>query len=1584
MTTEIERTAEATPVILKDGPELPVIFHANPFANSVQQAVTVEGASIATLMADAALKLPLDYRPYLRVWINDQEIAREEWEKVRVRAGQTVYIRVVPAGDGAKDIFRFIAMVAIMVVAAVVAPYIAPALQSTLGLSASAALTVATGLVTMVGFLALNALIPPPGLRGNNSQDDPRFDLTGTSNQFSPYGNIARVFGKRRLYPMMAARPYSEIQGDDEYLRMALCVGWGPLKIENSKIGETPITAFEGVEYEVREGWPTDTPLTLFSRTVSEESLSVRLEPWNAYNYTYNGYYGYGEYYYYDPATDTYNPYSTSFTSNQWVQRTTAANAIEFSVDFAFPQGLFYFNDKGERVNNTIRLEVEYRAVGGSTWLPAPWENKHDRGFGTNGVVTVTAADSSPVRRSGRVKLPAAGQYEVRVRRTTGDQGDKYIDATYWTNLRTIKPEYPVLQKNVALIAIRMKASNQLNGVPQTISCEATSYLPVWSGSAWSYQLSQNPAWAYVDLFRRRGGEVLLTDDRLDLTTLKAWADACAAQAPNANEPRWTYNDVIEGGSIYENLRRIAGNARAFPVVRDGKHSVVRDMPQSVPVQHITPRNSWGYKGTKAFIDYPHALRVIFVNPDKGYQQDERVVYYDGYNAQNATKFETLDLQGCTSAAQAYREARYHMAVARLRPEEHSVQMDIEALRCTVGDLVRFSHDAIAIGLGTGRVKSRVIDGTGKVTSITLDEEFYFEAGKSYAIRARLTDGTSVLLSINNPGEGYANTVTPTTPPTSAAAPSPGDLVLLGESTKESAPMIVKKIEAEEDFVCTVIMSDAADAVHTADTGTIPAFESYITLPFNPNSGDLPPVYISAVRSDDTAAITNPDGSITYRIMVQVQQQASSTIRAEYYEVQYRIAGTSFWQTLRIERDAGFGYIMGPEVGNQYELRARAVSSTNQPSLWSTIITHTVVGKISGPNAPTNFVATPIAGGIDLTWTNSTNDDFWQVELYENTSATLATATKIAETSANRFSRLGLTASDGLRFYWLKSFNTSGVAATVVGPVSAIAQNRSLNVVLSNEAVTILADANGNVSSYDQAEGFLYVTDGALDALAGATISVTASNCVGTINVSDGNPVAGKAKGYYRITSMSADAASLTFTVDYNGQTITKTFNATKAKQGPTGTSPAVLTLSSTAQSFTYDANDAAAPASQTITFTANLQNLTGNPTFTAIGYTATGASLGPVGLTGSGNTRTMTNAQFMAPGATLYVAVTASLAGFSDTLTVVRLQQGVAGNDAIVGFLTNEAVMLAAQSDGTVTDFTPAGGTFKVFQGLTDRTANCTFSVAASTNCTVTINSAGVYAVTGLTADTGYATLQAVYSGATIQKVLSLSKSKQGVKGDAGSPGAAGTAAITGYVTNENISLFAYADGTVASYSSAAGTFKVFQGVTEVSGNFTLSTLDNPQTLAVSYVGQSYSISSGFDANEDTATLTIRATGTGAFAGVVIDKVVTLSKAKGGYEIVAALPVSNLFDGRVVYYSGKLYRYVAGTGWTVEVDGADIKAGSITAAKMDVTSLSAISATIGTLRTAATGARTEISDNVIKVYDGNNVLRVKMGDLSL
>lgn len=110
-----------------------------------------------------------------------------------------------------------------------------------------------------------------------------------------------------------------------------------------------------------------------------------------------------------------------------------------------------------------------------------------------------------------------------------------------------------------------------------------------------------------------------------------------------------------------------------------------------------------------------------------------------------------------------------------------------------------------------------------------------------------------------------------------------------------------------------------------------------------------------------------------------------------------------------------------------------------------------------------------------------------------------------------------------------------------------------------------------------------------------------------------------------------------------------------------------------------------------------------------------------------------------------------------------------------------------------------------------------------------------------------------------------------------------AGADAIVGFLTNEATTLPADAAGNVSSYATATGNFRVFAGTSDVSALFALSTQANPQALTVGYSSQTYTVTSGLDAGEDSASLTIRATGSGAYAGLTIDKVFVIGKSKTG-----------------------------------------------------------------------------------------------------
>ena len=270
-----------------------------------------------------------------------------------------------------------------------------------------------------------------------------------------------------------------------------------------------------------------------------------------------------------------------------------------------------------------------------------------------------------------------------------------------------------------------------------------------------------------------------------------------------------------------------------------------------------------------------------------------------------------------------------------------------------------------------------------------------------------------------------------------------------------------------------------------------------------------------------------------------------------------------------------------------------------------------------------------------------------------------------------------------------------------------------------------------------------------------------------------------------------------------------------------------------------------------------------------------------------------------------------------------------------ITGYLTNEAVTLAASAAGVVGSFATATGTFKVLEGPTDVSSLASFVEVSETNCTGTIHpTTGVYSVTALSANSGAYTVSATYSGVTITKTFTLSKA---IAGTASPP------ALT--LSRYSASVIAYADGSVPSWAAAAGQATVMSGTVNVT---TLSTLTATPTSCTGTINSSgaYSVTA---MSATTGSLRISATyvGTTVVADFVIGKLIV------GYETVLALPSTNLFDGRIVYYSGKLYRYVGTppTGaWTVSVDAADISVGRITAAQIQTGTITAASGILGSL----------------------------------
>ena len=331
-------------------------------------------------------------------------------------------------------------------------------------------------------------------------------------------------------------------------------------------------------------------------------------------------------------------------------------------------------------------------------------------------------------------------------------------------------------------------------------------------------------------------------------------------------------------------------------------------------MQHFTPRNSSGFQAARGYVDMPHAWRVRFLNEQQGWLQDERIVYDDGYTVGNATKFEGIDFVGVTHPDLIWKHGRYHIAQLRLRRETYELDTDFEHLVATRGDRVRVQHDVTLWGQGSGRVKA--VDGQ----DVTLDEPVTMVSGTTYSIRFRLADGTTLERNVTG-ANGTFSTVTLSG---SGDAPEVGDLFMFGEVSQETAVLRILAIVPRANLSARLILVDDAPEIQSADTGTIPAFNTNISQTANVANTTVAPISANETLLETATTVTN---------RVRISWTAPEFGTVILYPVRYRLTGTNVWQTSQVQPDRTYIDIDGLSAG-QYEYQVRALFDNGFSNSW--------------------------------------------------------------------------------------------------------------------------------------------------------------------------------------------------------------------------------------------------------------------------------------------------------------------------------------------------------------------------------------------------------------------------------------------------------------------------------------------------------------------------------------------------------------------------------------------------------------------------------------------------------------------------
>lgn len=907
-----------------------------------------QGVTISEIIATHLPALAPEDRARLRVTlVNDRgchAIPEARWRHVKPRAGVRVVTRLIAGKNAARTVLSVVVTVAAVALAA----YFGPALAAATGLSASASGALILSGTTMLGNLLINALIPP----ATPEEQRDRYQISGIRNRVDPDGAVPMAFGTTRYAPPFAATSYTEIVGDWQYVRALFNFGYGPVSISDVRIGDTSIAEYDEVEIEIREGLPGDAPVSLYPRQVVEETVGAQLvRPLPR-----------------DDGGEVIDGPSVATP----VIRTTGADAQGVSIILSWPNGLYWVSDRGNTRREVVDIRIEQRRDDQENWQLV--EDLH-----------VTARTRDAFYRQHSWNFPSRARWQIRLTMLTPETTrDEVVRNTVWAALQTLRPEYPIaFGQPLALIAMRIKATNQISGALDNVSAMVSRICPDYDTATgtWITRATANPASACRHALQCAANPRPEPDAGVDLAMLADWHDFCRIK-------NLRYDRVIDETqtSLRDVISQIAAAGRAAPRHDGMRWGVVVDRPQSLVVDHISPRNSRDFRTSRQYFQPPHALRVKFQDHANDYRDAERLVRWPGYSGE-ITLTEALDAPGLTRADDVWRMARRRMYEALHRPDIYQVMQDGAARVATRGDLVMLSNDVI----DSVQIAARVLEVAGRM--IRIDEPVDIVSGQSYGIRYRTFDAADTIgishvrIVEAEPGRSDILTVTGSGP-----MPPVGGLVLFGLASQESRPVIVTGVEAGEDMSCMLRMVDAAPQIDTLlDAETVPAWSSRVGAELGPSALQPPAPRFRRVRHG--LAQTGADNRIDYELV-----PGQGPVPTHRYHLRHRLEGGA-WTTISMPVANGGGtltYASGATV----EMQPRGISSSDVEGPWGPALT-IVVGSgdapipVALPGDSISVLAQP--GGARVEFSTAADPHVEYVQLYQSRSSTLNRTTDASD-----------------------------------------------------------------------------------------------------------------------------------------------------------------------------------------------------------------------------------------------------------------------------------------------------------------------------------------------------------------------------------------------------------------------------------------------------------------------------------------------------------------------------------------------------------------------------------------------------------
>lgn len=676
--------------------------------------------------------------------------------------------------------------------------------------------------------------------------------LKGAKNQSGLNKPVPLVLGKHLFTPYYCGQPYTSIDstdgsdGENLYFHALYMIGYSNVLVSDIKIGElelagnslktlngtipvdpTSVYADHGVELEIQQS----EEVSLFPVKVIEEQLSIELKN-----------------------VDGIQRKPVRFSANN-------PKTVELEVTL---NGLVGYSTTGAKQNRTVQICAQWKPHGGDTWYDFPqFINSNSY---SSGVSTFTRQKNSQMRFVSRKTFDyseiidvESGIVDIRIFRTNpaGTDG-RTTDGAFWTAIRTTcfdraasinssalidqKPVDEEIRNKTCRLGFKIKAGEDVEGTIDEINMIVESIARTWNGSSWTSMLtaisnvttSNNTASvALLALEQSHLGKESVSPSKIDYDGFGELYEFCEAKG-------YTCNGVLTTTQKEDDLiDKILSTSRSQKTTKDGKYSPLIDNERLYPITIINQQNTISCSNTKEFNVLPDGLRLTFIDEADGYQKNELRVLYDGKSVDDPDLvYEDLELPWVTNRDHAWKLGRYILAVKKLRPEVWTRKVGIDGRAIPIGSRVLVQDDTIAIGLNSGGEIKQILTSGDNINGIVCDSHFEMIDGKTYGIRIVQADGSNeptirTVQLVTTPGWTTTLMFAAEILPTEEVLPSEGDFIAFGEYTSITVDALVLGRTPSGDEEWELSLVEYNEDIYNADTGTIPPFDSKISIPKN-------------------------------------------------------------------------------------------------------------------------------------------------------------------------------------------------------------------------------------------------------------------------------------------------------------------------------------------------------------------------------------------------------------------------------------------------------------------------------------------------------------------------------------------------------------------------------------------------------------------------------------------------------------------------------------------------------------------------------------------------------------------------------